>query len=112
MLYKQQNFHSSKSLIEYFHDFGRERDEQYFTDFAREMELYRGGQKWVKSYLYLPTVVFITNSCLDALYSNSLLYTFAYLCNSTSYGFRKFLPCDLSKVVSLTSMKSLPKMEY
>lgn len=75
MLYKQQNFYSSKSLIAYFHDFGRERDEQYCTDFAREMEIYRSGQKWVKSYLHLPTVVFITNSCLDALYSKSLLYT-------------------------------------
>lgn len=51
MLYKQQKFHSPKSLIEYFHDFGRERDEQSSTDSAREMELYRGGQKWVKSYL-------------------------------------------------------------
>lgn len=75
MLYEHA-FYSPKSLIECFHDFGRERDEQYCTDFAREMELYRSGQKKVKRYLYLPTVVvFITNSCLDALYSKILLYT-------------------------------------
>lgn len=45
MLYKHQNFHSPKSLVEYFHDFGQGKDEQYCTDFALEMELYRDGQK-------------------------------------------------------------------
>lgn len=58
MLYKQQKFHSPKSLIEYFHDFGRERDEQSCTDFAREME-FRGVGKSGLRVIYNST-----NSCL------------------------------------------------